>query len=90
VFGVWHADETGLLAQSADDGGFFETHRIIDFCTELHGVVFQVDCVDRVAQSPKFRTLHFIGDVDEMGLLAQNADSYGVFKTHRHIRYIMC
>ena len=42
VYGLWHADGTGLLTQSADGYGFWGT--------AYHGVFFEVDDVERGTQ----------------------------------------
>ena len=37
--------------------------------------------------SPKLRTLHFIGDADETGLLSQNADGDGILVTQSSTKF---
>ena len=81
---VWHADETGLLAQNAGGDGFFITFclRVPQATAEvvlirvMNGVAwfFEVDCVEE--------TFHMIWHADETGPHRQSAGGGGFIFKH--------
>ena len=53
----------GEITKYFVSGFRFVAQSLTKFYTEFHGVFFEVDCVERDAQSPKLRTFHFLFQV---------------------------